>query len=176
MGEPVPLSGGVDFPPGPPGVIYPANLTGDKETGIGRYSDGQLFRMMRHAVRPDGVASLALVMPFCQMADEDLEAVVSYLRTLDPVRNKVPENDWTFLGKIVRTTSPIFQPVFDPNPAPEAPPMAPTVERGEYLARYVANCVGCHTPATYRPLNLPDRNIQAACSLNRSPACTKNLA
>jgi len=101
--------------------------------------------MMRHAVKPDGTATLSLMMPFWNMADEDLIAIVSYLRSLEPVYNEVSKPRYTFQGKIIRTLIPLFRPVMDPTPPEKAPPMEPTVERGEYLARYVANCVGCHT-------------------------------
>src|SRR4030095_11028017 len=60
--------------------------------------------------------------------------------------NMVPPNEWTTMGKIVRTFSPVFKPRTSINPPATAPAQAPTKERGEYLARYVANCVGCHTP------------------------------
>jgi hypothetical protein len=123
------------------------NLTPDKSTGIGRYSDGQIFRMMRHGIRPDGMASLPLMMPFWNMADDDLIAVVSYLRSMEPVENFVPENEWTFVGKAVRSLTPTFKPIENPEAPKVAPPMLPSsIERGEYLARYVTNCVGCHTP------------------------------
>lgn len=154
-GEDIPLKGGVEFPIGPLGMVYPANLTPDAETGIGRYSDGEIFRMMRHAVKPDGTGTLSVMMPFWNMADEDLVAIVSYLRSCEPVYNKVPEAKWTFLGKFVRTSAPIFKPVNEPSPPVKAPPMAPTIERGEYLSRYVANCVGCHTnrdPSTFEAI------------------------
>lgn len=145
QGDPIPLKGGVEFTLGPLGRLYTKNLTPDPITGIGRYSDGQLFRMMRHAVKPDGTASISLLMPFWDMADEDLVAVVSYLRSTTPVSNEVKENEWTFIGKAIRVFAPPFQPIEKPNPTPVAPPMAATIERGEYLSRYVANCVGCHT-------------------------------
>jgi mono/diheme cytochrome c family protein len=145
-GQDLPLKGGVVFELGPLGAISPANLTPDKETGIGRYSDGQLFRMMRHAVKPNGQATLAVMMPFWNMADDDLVAVVSYLRSMEPVANEVMDPKWSFMGKIIKTYAPTFKPIMDPNPPKSAPPMSPTKERGEYLARYVANCVGCHTP------------------------------
>ena len=144
-GKIVDLVGGVGFPMGPLGTLYTRNLTPDKKTGIGRYSDEQIFRMMRHGIRPDGLASMPLLMPFWNMADEDLVAVVSYLRSLPPVEHEVPEANWTFMGKAVRTFSPTFKPIENPEAPAVAPPMAPTVERGEYLARYVTNCVGCHT-------------------------------
>ena len=125
--------------------MHPANLTPDTETGIGRYSDGQIFRMMRHAVKPNGQGTISLMMPFWNMADDDLVAVVSYLRSLEPVRNEVAEAGWTFMEKVMRTFVPLFKPVYNPTSLKSAPPMEPTVERGEYIARYVANCVACHT-------------------------------
>ncbi len=146
-GVDIPLKGGVGFPMGPLGVMYTRNLTPDKKTGIGRYTDGEIFRMMRHGIRPDGMASLPLLMPFWNMADDDLIAVVSYLRSIDPVENDVPENEWTFIGKAVRALTPTFKPIENVEAAKVAPPMLPSsIERGEYLARYVTNCVGCHTP------------------------------
>lgn len=151
-GKEVPLSGGIQFPMGPLGNLYTPNLTPHKTTGIGRYTDEQLFRMMRHSVKPNGTGSLSLLMPFNQMADDDLVAIVSYLRSMAPVNNPVPEPSWTMMGKAVRVFTPTFKPIRDPVAPKQAPAMAATVERGEYLARYVANCVGCHTqrdPMTY---------------------------
>jgi hypothetical protein len=145
QGEDIPLSGGVVFPMGPVGSLSPPNLTPDPETGLGRYSDGQVFRMMRHAIKPDGTASLALMMPFQRMSNDDHIAIVSYLRSLEPVAHETPAPEWTFMGKMVRVFAPPFQPVLDPEFPETAPPMEATVERGEYLARYVANCYACHT-------------------------------
>jgi len=144
-GEDIPLKRGVKFAMGPLGVISPANLTPDPQTGIGRYSDGLIFRMMRHAVKPDSTATLAMIMPFWNMADDDLVAVVSYLRSTKPVYNKVPTPEWTFMGKVIRVIASSFKPIENPAPPKYAPLMKPTKERGEYIARYVANCVGCHT-------------------------------
>jgi mono/diheme cytochrome c family protein len=144
-GKDIPLKGGVGFQMGPLGTMYTRNLTPDNETGIGRYTDEQLFRMMRHGILPDGSASMPVLMPFWNMADEDLVAIVSYLRTLQPVKNEISPNDWTFMGKMVRTFSTTFTPIENPTPPATAPPMEPTIERGKYLAHYVTNCVGCHT-------------------------------
>jgi mono/diheme cytochrome c family protein len=144
-GKAVALKGGLKFPMGPLGTMYTRNLTPDQATGIGRYSDEQLFRMMRHGIRPDGLASMPVLMPFWKMADDDLVAIVSYLRSLAPVENNVPQNEWSFMGKAVRSLTSTFEPIKDPAAPGVAPAMAATVERGEYLANYVANCVGCHT-------------------------------
>ena len=144
-GKEVALKGGLEFPMGPLGKIYTRNLTPDQATGIGRYTDEQLFRMMRHGIRPDGLASMPVLMPFWKMADDDLVAIVSYLRSLAPVENNIPQNVWSFMGKAVRSLTSTFEPIEDPSAPAVAPAMAATVERGEYLANYVANCVGCHT-------------------------------
>jgi mono/diheme cytochrome c family protein len=144
-GKAIALKGGLKFPMGPLGAMYTRNLTPDPTTGIGRYSDEQLFRMMRHGIRPDGLASMPVLMPFWKMADDDLIAVVSYLRSLTPIENNVPNNEWSFMGKAVRSLTSTFQPIENPDAPTVAPAMAATVERGKYLANYVANCVGCHT-------------------------------
>jgi mono/diheme cytochrome c family protein len=152
--EKVPLQGGTRFAAAPLGAIYSKNLTPDKETGIGRYTDGQIARMMRYNVRPDGRSSVGPMMPFHNMSDEDMIAIISFLRAQPPVRHEVPENEWTIAGKVIKSLSSTFKPREDVNPPKTAPEEKATVERGEYLARYVANCVGCHTPlddTTFQP-------------------------
>jgi mono/diheme cytochrome c family protein len=147
-GEELPLRGGLEFPIGPLVVFHTANLTPDTETGIGRYTDGQLFRMLRHNIKLDGRASLAPLMPFANMADEDLVAIVSYLRVGEPVRNEVPAARWTLTGKAIKALvrPAAFQPVLGQSPRTSAPPQEATVERGRYLANNVANCMACHSP------------------------------
>ena len=154
--EKVALQGGTKFEAPPLGRIYSQNLTPDPDTGIGRYSDGQIARMMRYNVRPNGRSSVAPMMPFHNMSDEDMIAIISFLRAQPPVRNDVPDNEWTIPGKIIRSISSSFKPrdVEVVRPPKTAPEEKPTKERGEYLARYVANCAGCHTPlhdTTFEP-------------------------
>jgi mono/diheme cytochrome c family protein len=147
-GEELPMRGGMEFPLGPIAVLYTSNLTPDPDTGIGRYSDGEIFRLLRHNVKPDGRASVAPLMPFANIADDDLVAIVSYLRSNTPVRNEVPAPRWRLFGKtiaaLVRPAA--IRPVVGHSPPTLAPPQAPTVERGSYLANSVANCMACHSP------------------------------
>ncbi|MES2176409.1 MAG: cytochrome c [Gemmatimonadota bacterium] len=143
-GTKVPLSGGLRLSAAPLGDIYSRNLTPDPETGIGRYSDGQIARMMRWSVRPDGRATIEPMMPFGNMSDDDVNAIISYLRSMPPVKNAVPTNEWTIPGKVVRTFFNIMKPRTAIHPA-SATPAGVGAARGEYLARSVANCVGCHT-------------------------------
>src|SRR3954468_701717 len=138
------LTGGMKFAAEPLGVIWSKNITPDAETGIGRYTDGQIARMLRSSVRPDGRASVQLLMPYGDMSDADIVAVLSFLRAQPAVSHRVPENEWSLIGEAVKSFAPVFQPRTEVHPAGQ-PPQGPTPERGEYLARSVANCAACHT-------------------------------
>jgi mono/diheme cytochrome c family protein len=138
------LTGGMKFAAAPLGAMYAKNITPDRETGIGRYTDGQIARMLRWSVRPDGRASMQLLMPYGDMSDADIVAILSFLRAQPAVPHRVPENEWSTIGKAVKTFAPIFQPRREVHPAPQ-PPQGPTAARGAYLARSVANCAACHT-------------------------------
>jgi len=75
-----------------PGIVYPPNITPDKETGIGDWSDSQIGNAMRagfgrHAGR------WITVMPwqgYAKLSNEDVEVIVAYLRSVPPVRHEVP--------------------------------------------------------------------------------------
>ena len=76
-----------------PGVVYPSNLTPDTETGLGRMSDRQIANAIRAGVGGHGGKALS-VMPwqgYAKMTEEDLTAIVAYLRSIEPVRNRVPD-------------------------------------------------------------------------------------
>jgi mono/diheme cytochrome c family protein len=143
QGADVPLSGGYEFAI-PPGSFYVRNITPDRETGIGSISDGKLARALRHGVGHDGRALL----PFMEMqgmSDEDLTAVISYLRSQPPIRNEVPAHRYSLLGKAVKATV-LANPVGAKETPPVNSPRGATVENGRYLAASVATCQSCHTP------------------------------
>jgi mono/diheme cytochrome c family protein len=74
------------------GIFYPPNLTPDRETGLGAWSAAEIMAAVRNGVRPDGRA-LAPVMPYhtyAHLTDADAEALVAYLKSLKPIRNKAP--------------------------------------------------------------------------------------
>jgi len=74
------------------GVFYPPNLTPDRETGLGAWSEAELVRAIRTGVRPDGRV-LAPVMPwnnYAALTYADARALARYLRSLPPVRNATP--------------------------------------------------------------------------------------
>jgi mono/diheme cytochrome c family protein len=145
-GKEIPLSGGLEMKL-PVGVFRPANITPDVETGIGRYTDGQLARMLRHGVRPDGRAVLPF-MPFADMAEDDLDAILSFLRTQPPVRHAVTTAEPNVLGRVVKAF--VLEPKGPTMPLRKSVPPAETAEYGRYLTHSVANCVGCHTKVDMR--------------------------
>jgi mono/diheme cytochrome c family protein len=134
---------------GPFGTVYSSNITPDRETGIGGWTEEQIITAIRLGRRPSG-ERLVPVHPytvFNGMAEEDLRALVAYLRTLPPVNRPTPPK---------KISVPLFETVFLPAwlaafaPRETPPPTAPTsgVARGEYLVRAVAHCGECHTPRT----------------------------
>src|SRR6476469_9792763 len=133
QGAEVALVGGFEFAI-PPGNFYTRNLTPDSATGLGAVSDKAIARALRYGVGHDGRALL----PFMEMqglADDDLQAVVSYLRTQPAVNHPVPDHQYTVLGKPV-----------GPSVTPLAhSPRGASVETGHYLVESIALCWACHT-------------------------------
>jgi mono/diheme cytochrome c family protein len=140
-GEDVPLIGGFEFHL-PFGVFRAPNITPDRETGIGSRRDDELARMLRHGVRPDGTAVLPF-MPFANLTDEDLTAVISFLRAQKPVRHVVAPDEVNAVGSMIKAF--MLEPKGPTEPIRQSIPEGPTVEYGRYLANSVANCVNCHT-------------------------------
>lgn len=141
-GAETPLVGGFEFAI-PPGRFYTRNLTPDSATGLGAVSDRAIARALRYGVGHDGRALL----PFMEMqglSDDDLQAVVSYLRTQPPVRNVVPSHHFNVLGMVVKATA-LSQPVGPSATPPARAPRDLSVETGRYLVESVALCWACHT-------------------------------
>ena len=91
------------------GVFVGSNLTPDKETGLGRYTDAEVMTLLRTGARPDGRV-LAPAMPwreYSTLTDTDMKALIAYLRSLKPIRNAVPgpfgpqEKPTVFVMKVV---------------------------------------------------------------------------
>ena len=136
------FSGGLAF--NTPAFIASApNITPDKETGIGSWSDAEIRHALVEGTRPNhgrlaGVA-LAAIMPanfYKALLPEDLDAVVAYLRSVKPIRNEVPD--------------PVYKVPVRRDPYPDAdvgfsPAMlADPVKRGGYLVT-IGHCMECHS-------------------------------
>jgi mono/diheme cytochrome c family protein len=141
LGKPVSLSGGYVFDM-PIGKMYTRNITPDSTTGIGRYTDKEIARALRYGVGPDGRAFFDF-MPFHNTSDEDLTAIISYLRAQKPVVNDVPMHSFNTLGKIIKAF--LIKPVGPNGVVPVSVRKDSSAEYGRYLAINVSNCAGCHT-------------------------------
>jgi mono/diheme cytochrome c family protein len=140
-GSEVSLTGGVAFRLSV-GVIYSRNITPDEETGIGKYTDQEIARTLRYGVKPGGRPVFDF-MPFHNMSDEDLTAVISYLRSQKPVKNPVPAHELNIMGKLVNAF--MVKPVGPDGEVPKTVTRDTTAAYGKYIAISVAECNGCHT-------------------------------
>lgn len=141
-GVEMPLIGGLEFDI-PPGKFRSPNLTPHPESGIGNMTDQELARALRYNVKRDHTC-LFPFMPFNGLSDDDLMAVISFLRAQPAVEHTVPRSELTFLGKALMAFGAI-KPDFPVETPPVRVAVAPTPEYGKYLAQNVANCYGCHT-------------------------------
>jgi mono/diheme cytochrome c family protein len=125
-----------------PGRVVSPNITPDKETGIGNWTDGEIIRAIREGVTRDG-RTLFPLMPypnFRKMSDEDVYSVVAYLRTLKPVKRVLPPTHINFpVSMFIKSV---------PRPAGTVRPVDPQdrFKYGEYLFT-MGGCEECHTPA-----------------------------
>lgn len=140
-GEQVAFRGGRPFVL-PIGTLHSLNITPDDETGIGKVPDSVLARSLRYGVARDGRA-LFDFMPFHNLSDEDLVAVLSFLRAQPAVKNEVPATKLNFIGKAVKAF--LIKPVGPDGEVSRSIKQDTTAEYGKYLATYVTNCRGCHT-------------------------------
>jgi mono/diheme cytochrome c family protein len=116
-----------------------ANITPELETGIGRWTDREIITAIREGRRPDG-SLIGPAMPsrsYRHLADEDVEAIVAYLRSVPPVYNPITAK------------SHYDQPLPDSWGPPvghvDAPSKEDKVAYGAYLAGPLARCMDCHT-------------------------------
>jgi mono/diheme cytochrome c family protein len=131
------LAGGFPFGgPKAPFQSYASNITPDRETGIGAWTDDQLIAAIREGKRPDGsVIGPPMAIDFYKyMSDGDAKAIVAYLRSVKPVRNNVPKSVYRI-------------PLQAGKPVGQVADISPTdkIAYGKYQVR-IGHCMECHTP------------------------------
>lgn len=142
-----PYTGGVAFVL-PFGTIYSPNITPDKDTGIGGWSDAAFLNALHKGIDDKG-RNLYPAMPFASyagMTDADALAIKAYLSSLAPVRAPKPANALSFpfnQRRLVGTWSLFFNPDRRFMPHPDR---SPAWNRGAYLVENLAHCGECHTP------------------------------
>lgn len=132
------LAGGRPFNLGPAGILFTKNITPDTATGIGTWTDEQIRIAMKTGQTISGDI-LFPVMPYHvynSMADADVEAVIAYLRSVNPVNNPVPPSTISREGL---HAFPDKTGIIAPDPSDKA-------ARGAYLVNSVVGCTDCHTP------------------------------
>lgn len=115
-----------------------SNITPDKETGIGAWTDQEIIDAIRNGRRPGGRV-LGPPMPYefyRRMSDADVKAIVAYLRAAKPVSNKVEASTYRI------PLPPTYGPTVTRVPSP---PMGNPIAQGKYLVD-IGHCLDCHTP------------------------------
>ncbi len=138
------LGGGIFADDMPVMRLSGSNLT---PAGIGgKYDDADWMRAIRHGIGPDGKG--LLFMPsyeYYYMSDEDLAALIVYLKSLPPVERTLEENAVGPVGRVLFTAGKLpllaAEIIEHEAPRPAAPPKAATMAYGEYLSK---GCIGCH--------------------------------
>lgn len=133
------LAGGREFDVAELGHIVGPNITPDKDTGIGGWTEGQIVNSLRNGKRPDGTI-IGPPMPiemYRGLSDRDAEAIAAYLKSVKPVSHKVARS--TYKIPLPPAYGPIVGHVDEPDRKNK-------IAYGAYLAGPVAHCVECHTP------------------------------
>jgi mono/diheme cytochrome c family protein len=134
-----------------PGTVAAANLTPDRETGLGQWTDGEILRAMREGVDREGNA-LFPIMPYGHyrhMSDDDAQSIVAYLRTIAPQKYAEPKKALDVPLNFVEKFEP--KPIEAPVPHPDR---TDEVAYGKYLVT-IAACGECHTPKDDKGSTLP---------------------
>ena len=139
------------------GVAYSANITNDKEHGIGTYTDGELAFLLRTGIKRNGKYSPPWMPKFVHASDEDIASIISFLRSdlsllqADPTPTKPSEP--SFLAKFLCYVA------FKPTPYPDQPVIQPDtnnlVAYGKYLVAGRYECYPCHS-ADFRTMNIAE--------------------
>jgi cbb3-type cytochrome c oxidase subunit III len=145
-----PFSGGRPIET-PFGTLVSPNITPDRETGIGDWTDDEFDAAVRHGRGRNG-ARLYPAMPFpyyTRMSHDDVKAIRAYLRTVEPVRNDVRVNRLPFPLNI-RSAMTVWDALyFKPGEFHRDSSKSAQWNRGAYLVQGPGHCGACHTPKTW---------------------------
>ncbi|MGH8111920.1 MAG: c-type cytochrome [Rhodanobacteraceae bacterium] len=142
-----PFAGGRAVPT-PFGTIYSSNITPDKDTGIGKWSEADLYHAMHTGVNREG-EDLYPAFPypwFTKVTPDDVKAIKAYLDTIKPVRqrNRAPDLPWPMsMRSVMAVWNKLYfsEGTFKPDPNQSA-----QWNRGAYLVEGLGHCGACHTP------------------------------
>jgi mono/diheme cytochrome c family protein len=150
-------------------VVAP-NITPDRETGAGTWTDDQIARAIREGIGHDG-RTLFPAMPyrdFYYLSDEDLASIIVYLRSRESIHNELPKTQVPFpLSRLINS---------GPEPVNETAvkTFPNAAERGRYLAQ-IASCGDCHTPVDKAHRPLPGMEFAGGAPIEDFPAASANI-
>jgi mono/diheme cytochrome c family protein len=130
------------------GVLYSPNITADRETGIGAWSDADFITAVRKGIARSG-QRLYPAFPYesyTLLVDEDVRAIKAYLFSLPVVRATAPPNSLKFPFNqrwLMGIWSAFYNPDHRFRPLERR---SPEWNRGAYLAEALGHCGDCHTP------------------------------
>ncbi|QNL20651.1 c-type cytochrome [Hyphobacterium sp. CCMP332] len=139
---------GKRMPDMPPefGEIFSQNITQDKINGIGNWTDAELLFLLRTGIKKDGQYSPPYMPKLPTMADEDINAIIAFLRSDNHMVQADPSVDIpprpSFLTKFLSRVA--FKPFPMPEEAIEMPDTSNSIELGKYLAHNL-DCFACHS-------------------------------
>ncbi|MFK7863278.1 MAG: cytochrome c [Pseudohongiellaceae bacterium] len=141
------MAGGLPFET-PFGTLFSTNISPDKETGIGLWTEQEFRNSMRHGLRPDG-EHLYPAFPytaFTKVTDADISAIFAYLNSLPPVRQTSFENSLAFpfnQRSLMGVWKTLF---FEPGSFETDESQSAQWNRGAYLVEALGHCSACHSP------------------------------
>jgi mono/diheme cytochrome c family protein len=141
-----PLAGGLGLKT-PFGVIYSPNITSDKETGIGNWTDEQFYRAMHDGTDDEG-KNLYPAFPypwFRLVSREDTDAILAFLKTTPAVSFTPPNNDLKFPLEFRFTVKGWNLLYLNSHEFKADASQSPEWNRGAYLVNGLGHCGGCHT-------------------------------
>lgn len=129
---------------------YTANITPDKDTGIGTWTDAQIITAIREGRTPEGkiIFPPMPVPTYNNMSDDDVKAIVAYLRTVKPIHNEVPESRYK-----------VPQQAMPPAKGKPAPSPKDKVAYGGYIVNALAHCFECHSGPDAKGIPDPVHNL-----------------
>jgi len=131
------------------GDIYSSNITPDRDTGIGAWTEEEFIRAMRSGVAP-GERRLFPAFPytsFTKLSSADMKAIYAYLRTIPAMRSAAPKNSFWFRQRwVMRLWNALF---FNEGGLALDSSKTSAWNEGRYLVEALAHCGACHTPRNF---------------------------
>ncbi len=165
----IPLAGGRALE-SPFGTFYSPNITPDRETGIGDWTDEEFIEAFWSGIGPDGQYYFpAFPYPsYTGVSREDLLAIKAYLFTLEPIKQQNLEHNlpWYLNTRLAAAAWQLLK--FDSRRFEPDSSQSPEWNRGAYLVRHLGHCGECHTPRDNLGGTIKDREMAGVAAMDHN--------